>query len=85
MNRLEKLHRRIARSPKHVRFEDLDRLLRGYDFEGRPGKGSHYYYRRGDHRVTVPFRQPHVLPTYVRLALKTIEQAESEDENEHGA
>ena len=83
MDRREKLRQRIARSPKNVRFGDLDRLLRSYGFEGRSGKGSHYYYRRGTHRVTVPFRRPHVLPAYVKLALKAIERAESEVENEH--
>lgn len=78
MNRLEKLRRRVAHSTKNVRFEDLDRLLQGYGFECRPGKGSHYYYRRGIHRVTVPFRRPHVLPIYVKLALKAIDRAELE-------
>jgi len=56
MNRLEKLRRRIANSPKNVRFADLDNLLQSYGFEGRPGKGSHYYYRRGSQRIVVPFR-----------------------------
>ncbi len=82
MDRLEKLRHRIVHSPKHVRFEDLDRLLRGYGFEGRQGKGSHYYYRRGAHRVTVPFRRPHILPIYVKLALKAIERAELEEEGD---
>ena len=84
MDKLEKLRRRIVHNPKNVRFEDLDRLLRGYGFEGRPGRGSHYYYRRGAQRVTVPFHRPHVLPIYARLALKAIERAEAEDENEQG-
>lgn len=82
MDSLERLRQRIARNPKNVRFADLDRLLRGYGFDGRPGKGSHYYYRRGNQRITVPFRRPHVLPTYVKLALKAIEQAEQEEQNE---
>jgi predicted RNA binding protein YcfA (HicA-like mRNA interferase family) len=80
MNRLERLRRRIANSPKNVRFADLDNLLQSYGFEGRPGKGSHYYYRRGSQRIVVPFRRPYVLPIYVRLALKAIARAELEDD-----
>ncbi|MEE8392255.1 MAG: type II toxin-antitoxin system HicA family toxin [Anaerolineae bacterium] len=63
--------------------ETTIKALQSYGFEGRPGKGSHYYYRRGTRHVTVPFRRPHVLPAYVRLTLKAIERAESEVGNEH--
>lgn len=84
MNKLEKLRRQIEQGPKHVRFEDLDKLLRAYGFEvRRPGRGgSHYYYSKGRVKVSVPKRRPHVLPIYVRLALKAIDQAEEEREGE---
>ena len=82
MTRLEKLRQRIARNPKHVRFADLNRLLRGYGFQVRqPRRGSsHYFYSKGRVKISVPRRTPHLLPTYVRLALKAIEQAEAEEE-----
>jgi hypothetical protein len=66
------------------RFEDLDKLLRAYGFEvRRPGRGgSHYYCSKGRVKVSVPKRHPHVLPIYVLLALKAIDQAEEEREEE---
>ena len=80
MTRLEKLRQRIARNPKHVRFADLDRLLRGYGFQVRqPGKGSsHYIYTRGWWRITVPRKRPFVREHYVRDALKLLEEIEAE-------
>ena len=84
MSKLEKLRKQIEQGPKHVRFEDLDKLLRAYGFEvRRPGRGgSHYYYSKRRVKVSVPRRRPHVLPIYVRLALKAIDQAEEEREGE---
>ena len=80
MSKLEKLRKRIEQGPKHVRFEDLDKLLLAYGFEVRRPKrgGSHYYYSKGKIKISVPKRRPHVLPAYVRLALKAIDQAEEE-------
>ena len=84
MVRREKLRKRIETNPKHVRFEDLDKLLRAYGFEVRPPRhgGSHYFYFRGEHRLTVPYRRPHVMPIYVRQALKVIKRLEEEEGNE---
>ena len=80
MTKLEKLRKRIEEGPKQVRFESLDRLLRAYGFEVRHPRrgGSHHYYSKGRIRISVPKRQPHVLPVYVRLALKAIDQAKEE-------
>jgi hypothetical protein len=41
----EKLRAKIEQNPRHVRFEDLGKLLEAYGFGlRRPGKGSHFYY-----------------------------------------
>ncbi len=81
MSRLEKLRERIARNPKHVAFKELDRLLRGYGFEARrPRRGSsHHYYSKGRVKISIPKRKHHMLPAYVRLVLKAIDQAEKEE------
>lgn len=80
MTRLEKLRERIERNPRHVRFEDLDRLLRAHGFEARQPRrgGSHYFYSRGAVYVSIPRRTPHLLPRYVKLALTAIDQAVEE-------
>jgi len=81
MARLWKLRQRIEQAPRQVRFEDLDRLLRGYGFEARPPRrGSHYVYFKGQHQITVPYRRPHLLESYVRRALELIDQAQWEEE-----
>ncbi len=81
-SRREKLRAKIERNPRHVRFEDLDRLLCAYGFEVfRPRRGSHFYYTRGRYQISIPYRRPHVLPIYVRRALDLIDQAK-EEQNE---
>jgi len=79
-SRRERLRAKITQNPRHVRFEELLKLLQAYDFEVyRPGKGSHYYCVRGRYQISVPYRRPHVLPIYVKRALELIDQAESEE------
>jgi predicted RNA binding protein YcfA (HicA-like mRNA interferase family) len=80
-SRREKLRAKIERGPRHVRFEDLSKLLQRYGFEMyRPSSGSHFYYVRGRYQISVPYRRPHVLPIYVKRALALIDQAESEED-----
>ena len=81
MTKLEKLRKRIEEAPKQVRFENLDQLLRACGFEVRHPRrgGSHHYYSKGRINISVPKRRPHVLPVYVRLALKAIDQAREEE------
>ncbi len=74
MARQDKLRDKIAQNPKHVRFTDLDRLLRDYGFAVRQPRGgsSHYVYTRGAIRITVPYHRPHVKEHYVREVLKLL-------------
>lgn len=80
--RIQKLRARIEQNPKHVRFEDLDKLLRGYGFGVRQPKGgsSHYVYKRGQWLLTVPYRRPHLGEHYVKEALACIEEIEALEE-----
>lgn len=74
MTQLEKLLRRIATNPKAVTFEELDLVLTRHGWErSQPGSGSsHYTYRKGGRKLTVPRTKPHLKPTYVRQALSFI-------------
>ena len=66
----------VRSRPRQVRFEELRGLLDAFGFEGRHGKGDHWVFRHPLLRyvVTVDPRRPHVLPVYVRNALKAIEE-----------
>ena len=81
MTKLEKLRKRIEERPKHVRFENLDQLLRACGFDVRHPRrgGSHHNYSKGRINISVPKGRPHVLPIYVWLALKAIDQAKEEE------
>ena len=81
MTRIEKLRERIEENPRQVRFADLDRLLQAHGFRVRQPRsgGRHHYYSKGRVKISIPKGRPHVLPTYVRLALKAIDEAEAEE------
>ena len=82
MTQREKLRRSVEQNLKAVRSEDLDRLLQAYGFARRSGKGSHHFYWRGEHRLVIPYRRPHLLPMYVKLALEAIDRAEQENDHD---
>jgi hypothetical protein len=53
-----------------------------YGFAKRPGKGSHHFYWRGEYRLVIPYRRPHILPAYVKLALEVLERLEREENHD---
>jgi hypothetical protein len=80
MGSRERLRQRVEQSPKQVRFDDLDALLRAYGFEvRRPGSGgSHHFYHRGSHLLSVPKRRPHLREYVVRRALSMLREIDAE-------
>ncbi|MCG9966873.1 toxin HicA [Pelotomaculum terephthalicicum JT] len=81
MSKLEKLLQKIKNNPKQVRFEELDKILTRAGFEKRQPKGgsSHYYYTKGALKVSIPYRQPYILTTYVVAAIKLLERMGEDD------
>jgi len=83
----EKRRQKVEQHPKHVRFEELDALLRAYGFQvRRPGRGgSHHFYHRGHHVISVPKRRPHLKEYVVRRTLAMLQEidAEGTDDDEH--
>lgn len=75
----EKLLARIRANPNAVRFADL--VLQRSGFTSRQ-VGSHVVYSRAGLRLTVPYRVPHLHPLYVKQALKVIDAAQEDSENE---
>ena len=82
MSRLKKLLEKIRRNPRAVRFDELDRVLRraGFSRSQPSGGSSHYVYRKEAHKLTVPYRQPHVLEAYVLRAIKILEGMEEDEQ-----
>ena len=74
MSQLEKLWERIKNNPKTVRFEELDKLLLKAGFIKRQsGKGtSHFYYTKEDKTLSVPYKNPYILRTYVEQVIELI-------------
>jgi hypothetical protein len=84
MRRADKRREEIGRNPRHVRFEDLDALLRSYGFQrGQRSRGSsHYVYRRGRWHLTVPARRPHLRLYVVLEALAALREIDAEEGEE---
>lgn len=83
MTRLDKLLEKIKNNPKQVHFEELDKILTRAGFVRRQsGKGtSHYVYKKGIRKISIPYRQPHILETYVVAALKLLEDDFQDESN----
>ena len=75
LSKLIKLLEKIKNNPKHVRFEELDKILIHYGFTRRQSsKGtSHYYYTKGEKVISVPFHHPHIKAFYVERAIGLLE------------
>lgn len=77
--RRQKRRHKIAQNPKHIRFEDLRRLLEDYGFELKRTKGSHHAFVGyvGEQKVTVviPYHRP-LKEVYVKKALKILDEIE---------
>lgn len=80
MAKREKRLQKIRNNPNHVRFEELDRLLRAFGFERRQPRGgsSHYFYICAEHRISVPMKRPFVRAVYVKEVLKILDEIENE-------
>ena len=81
MRRPDKRREEIERNPKHVRFEELDALLRSYGFERRQPRGgsSRYVYRRGRWHLSVPVHRPRLKQYVVLDALAALEEIDAEE------
>ena len=83
MDAREKRRQKLEQNPKHVRFEELDLVLRDYGFRSHSpsGGGSHRFYIRGMHLLGVPRRRPHLKEYVVRRALAILRQIDAEEAN----
>ncbi|ACV61113.1 hypothetical protein Dtox_0157 [Desulfofarcimen acetoxidans DSM 771] len=82
MTKFSKLYTKIVRNPKDVEFDELDKILKKYNFKRRqPSKGSShytYFHDKIDDIVTVPKDKP-IKSIYVKIAIAAIEKLRKED------
>lgn len=75
MSKKDKALDRLRGNPKNVRFEEIDTILLRLGFEKRQRGTSHAVYTlKGKGRITIPFRQPFILPAYVKEVVKLIDE-----------
>jgi hypothetical protein len=61
----------------------LDKILLHYGFIKRQPSGgsSHYIYKLGAVRLTIPFKQPYIKEAYVEQALNVLEGVIDDEKN----
>ena len=80
MSQVEKLFEKLNRrpTPTDILFDDVDKLLRAYNFKTRQpsGGGSHYTYVHNDLQdiVTIAKHGNKVKAAYVRMAVMAVEK-----------
>ena len=77
MTKRDKALRKMRNNPKEVRFNDLAKVLEEYGFKRRKTGGSHQVLTRGQYRIIVPFRKPHLLE--VKDALRVLDRILGEE------
>ena len=79
MAKREKLIQRFRNNDKNVRFEEINGLLIDLGFD-KKSSGSHFVYKLSGYIITIPFREPFILPVYVKKVLQIIDELQSDDQ-----
>jgi predicted RNA binding protein YcfA (HicA-like mRNA interferase family) len=80
LSHIEKLFEKLSRkpTPADALFDDVDKLLRAYNFKSRQPSGgsSHYTYTHPDlpYIVTIAKHGNKVKAAYVRMAIRAVEE-----------
>lgn len=80
MSHWEKLLAQIHNNPKTVTFDELDKILKRAGYRRRQPRGgsSHYVYTKGARILTVPKHSPYVKESYVKAALRILDEEGNE-------
>ena len=75
MSKIQKLYHRIRNNPKVVSFQELDRLLvfAGFDVRQPRSGSSHYFYKKNEKCISVPYKRPYVREHYVNRVVELLE------------
>lgn len=79
MSKPKKEIEKITQNPKHVRYEQLEKILMKLGCAKRNTGGSHVVYTYEEHRLTIPVEKPFLKCFYVKEALKMIDRIMESD------
>jgi hypothetical protein len=82
MSKKEKALAKLRQNPKHVRFEELERILLGLGFKMRQDGTSHAMFVLGKHMLNIPKRKPFVKPKYVGFVLQVLDDIQELEEED---
>jgi len=80
MSKKEKALAKLRQNPKHVRFEEIERILLGLGFRKRQDSTSHAMFILGKHILNIPKRKPFVKAKYVGLVLEALDNIKELEE-----
>jgi len=83
-NKLCKIVKKILQNKKNVRFNDIDKLLKEFNYtENQHSSGtSHYVYRKKGHNpITIPFKKPFIKECYVKEIVNILDLEEFYEKN----
>ena len=80
MSKKEKALAKLRQAPRHVRFEEIEKILVRLGFTKRQDGTSHATFTFGRHILTVPKRKPFVKPKYVELMLEMLDKMKELEE-----
>lgn len=80
MSKKEKALAKLRQNPKHVRFEEIERILLGLGFRKRQDGTSHAMFILGRHILNIPKRKPFVKAKYVGLVLDALDNIKELEE-----
>ncbi len=80
MSKWEKLLSRLLSMDKHMRFEELRKILESYGYTmNAPSSGSHYTFRKkGKKPITIPKHEP-IKKVYVELVRAVVEEEQNNE------
>ena len=82
MTKKDKLLAKIRQNPKHVRFEDIEKILLGLGFQSRQPGTSHVIFTLGTQIITIPKKKPFVKPHYVSLVIAFLDSLAELDQDD---
>lgn len=80
MSKKEKALAKLRQNPKHVRFDELEKILLALGFKKRQDGTSHAMFMLNKHILNIPKRKPFVKPKYVGLVLDVLDRIKELEE-----
>jgi hypothetical protein len=83
-NKLCKIVKKILQNKKNVRFNDIDKLLKEFNYTVNQSNAgtSHYVYRKKEHNpITIPYKRPFIKECYIKEIIDILNLEELYEKN----